>query len=28
VVMHLAAHVHVLRGQAGDAADAFHRVNV
>ena len=27
-VVHLAAHVHVLRGQVGDAADAFHRVNV
>ena len=27
-VVHLAAHVHVMRGQAGDAVDAFHRVNV
>ena len=27
-VIHLAAHVHVLRGQVGDAADVFHRVNV
>jgi nucleoside-diphosphate-sugar epimerase len=27
-VVHLAAHVHVMRRQAGDAAGDFHRVNV
>ena len=27
-VVHLAAHVHVMRGEAGDAAGTFHRVNV
>ncbi len=27
-VVHLAAHVHVMRGQAGDAGRDFHRVNV
>ena len=27
-VVHLAAHAHVMRRQAGDAAGAFHRVNV
>ncbi len=27
-VVHLAAHVHVMRRQAGDATDDFHRVNV